>query len=158
MLSINEGVPTISLGHRCNWSEHWNLCRMLQTCKRSLGRLSVYSAGSTVHTGTFQALCNQLVLLSQLETLDVRIKCGHLGDTAMDHLGSVIPRLTQLKRLSVEVPMNSITIVESCFRASLCTKIWSRLQRFMSHVVNAPVVKDLRMNLSGNWIRGVACG
>ena len=159
---------------RRSWSERWNLCRMLQSCYGSLQRLQIHgkgfflkphppspkkkvllcSAGATVQHTTFQALCNQLVQCQRLRALTISIKCGHLGDASMDDLGAAIPRMCSVRRLVVDVPMNSITITDT-HSVSLCAGVRCRCHRFMTQMTTATALEDLVVNVSGNWIRGV---
>ena len=74
-----------------------------------------------VQSGTFQALCNSLSAFPQLRILDVRIKCGHLGDSAIEDLGRAASQLPCLQRLYIDVSMNSVTILDPGFAGYVTT-------------------------------------
>ena len=124
------------------WMERWNLCKLLLSCHSSLERL-VMRSSATIQNTTLSAVCNVLSGLPHLQTLEVRFVHTHLADAACTDVANSIALMYKLSRLSLVLPMNSVTIMG--------------LHRLISGVLQAPL-RELIIDVSGNWIRGTEYG
>ena len=128
-----------------SWMERWNLCRVLQSYKASVERLILRSTAH-VHASTLSAMCTHIGSMEQLRSLELRVCHGHFGDACARDMASAIAEMSQLFYLSLDVPMNSITI--------------TGLQHIISGMIQggSQHLRRLCLNISGNWIRGTDYG
>ena len=127
-----------------NWYERWNICKIVSWCQPCVERLVLHSAACSVPYNTMAALCAQISQVKDLRCLEIRILHGHLNDASLKEMGHLATQLNQLHRLSLVIPMNSITICG--------------LQRFMDAITTLKSIQEVFIDVSGNWIRGPEYG
>ena len=107
-------------------------------------RLAIHSSASVVPVHSLSAFCHHLMQACQLTSLDIRVLLGKVSDTSFTELGQACGRLTGLLRLSMHIPMNSVTI--------------GGLRHFVDQIHRHTALRELSLDVSGNWIRGTDYG
>ena len=141
---MNFMRPRTVILHITNWFERWNICKLMTWFRPHVERLVLRSAGSTAPHHLLTALCTQLKQAETLRFLEVCIRQGHVTDTLFQELGHTFGQMKQLRSLCLSVPMNSITV--------------AGLQRFMDGVASLTTLREVGLDISGNWIRGTQYG
>lgn len=134
-----------------HWGDH-----PLQLCRTLLALSSPKLHRLCIRTQAIAPVTDRIILnLAQvmttacvaLRSLEFHVQQCHLSDQAFGVLGNAVGRLPCLVQLSVRVPMNSITI--------------GGLQRFVNGVAvrgHCNSLRDVELDVCGNWIRGVEYG